>query len=182
MRAAIDSGSDFDLCSSVSADYRADLEALLFFHPRQQALEKNIRDCVAEFGAPEILRRADRLYVGIPRNGAQGLFACHGSQRAGAPVGVVVYLRTERELLRILHLAVHPTYEHDGRHAPLGLALLMVDAVRNLAQRIVGVRRIQLPYVANDFLSVARLSADRPGGEVATTRSGASGVGPAAQP
>ena len=175
MRAAIDSGSDFDLCSSVSVDYRADLEALLFFHPRQQALKENIRDCIAEFGTPEILQRTNRLYVGIPRNGAQGLFACHGAYRGGAPVGVAVYLRTDRELLRILHLAVHPAYEHDGRHAPLGLALLMVDAVRNLAQRIAGVRRIQLPYVPNDFLSVPRLSAAQPGAELPARPPGAPG-------
>jgi hypothetical protein len=162
MPTASHSRNVFDFTSSVGVDCLADLQALLFFHPRQQAHEKDIQACITEFGAPQIQQRNDRLYVGIENNGAQGLLACHPAYRPGAPAGVVIYLRTSRELLRILHLAVHPAYEHGGRHAPLGLALLTVNEVLSIARRVAGVRRIQLPYVQNSFLSVPPLSATPP--------------------
>ncbi|MFO1219925.1 MAG: hypothetical protein U1E89_16280 [Burkholderiaceae bacterium] len=152
---------DFEFHSSIGAEHFGELQALLFFHPRQQMLIDSIRACVAEFGVPEIEQRTGRLYVGIPRNGAQGLIACRRGPGAGAPVAVVMYLRTSRELLRILHLAVHPAYERDGAHAGLGLGVAMVDAVRTLARRVAGVRRIQLPYVKNGYLAVPRLCATR---------------------
>lgn len=153
------SGLDFEFLSSIKVECIRDLEALLFFHPRQQLLKENIRNCITEFGTPEILRRAGQLYVGIPRNGAQGLFACQPVQGGSMPMGIIVYLRTSRELLRILHLAVHPAYEHDGAHPALGLGLLLIEEVRNSARLIAGIRSIQLPYMQESFLSVPPLSA-----------------------
>ncbi|MBL8340327.1 MAG: hypothetical protein JNL30_02575 [Rubrivivax sp.] len=150
--------SPFEFCSSVQVDLWKDVEALFYFHPRQQALQERIRACVDEFGAPEILKRGERIHVGIAKNGAQCLFACHGERRPGMPVGVVVYLRTGPGLIRILHLAVNPAYEHDGRHAALNLTMELVNEVRHLARRVSGVRRVQLPYLAGGFLSVPRLA------------------------
>ncbi len=146
-------------CSSVPADLWKDVETLFYFHPRQQELQDRIHACVAEFGAPEILKRGERIHVGIAQNGAQCLFACHGEQRPGVPVGVAVYLRTGTDLMRILHLAVHPAYEHGGGYAGLNLTMELVNEVRQIARRISGVRRVQLPYVAGGYLSVPRLAA-----------------------
>jgi hypothetical protein len=150
--------SAFEFSSSVHQALWKDVEALFYFHPKQQSLQERIRACVDEFGAPEILQRGERIHVGIAKNGAQCLFACHTERRPGLPVGVVVYLRTSPELLRILHLAVHPAYEHDGRHAALKLTMELVNEVRHLARRVSGVRRVQLPYVTAGFLSVPKLS------------------------
>jgi predicted GNAT family acetyltransferase len=148
--------SVFEFSSSVHATLWKEVETLFYFHPKQQALRERIRACVDEFGTPEILERGERIHVGIAKNGAQCLFACHTERRPGVPVGVVVYLRTSPELLRILHLAVHPAYEGDGRHAALNLTMELVDEVRHLARRISGVRRVQLPYVRGAYLSVPR--------------------------
>ncbi len=143
--------------SSVDEGLWKDVEALFYFHPRQASLIESIKRCVDEFGAPEILRQGGRLRVGIPKNDAQCLFACHRERRPGVPVGVVVYLRTSPEVLHILHLAVHPGYERDGQHAELDLALQLVNQVRQVACRIAGVRRVRLPYRDAGFLSVPRL-------------------------
>jgi len=145
--------------SSVDASLWKDVEALFYFHPRQPSLIDSIKACVDEFGAPEILQHGNRIHVGIPKNGAQCLFACHRERRPGVPIGVVVYLRTSTEVLHILHLAVHPTYEQGGQHAELDLALQLVSQVRHLARRISGVRRVRLPYRRAGFLSVPRLQA-----------------------
>jgi len=153
---AIGAAGPFEFASSVDAGLWKDVEALFYFHPKQQAMIDSIKACVEQFGAPEILQRGDRIRVGIRKNDAQCLFACHRERRPGVPVGVVVYLRTSTELLRILHLAVHPNYEQDGPHAGLGLALQLVNEVRSLARRIGGVRRVQLPYGRAAFLSVPR--------------------------
>jgi hypothetical protein len=149
----------FRLGSSVPANLWKNVEALFFFHPRQEELQDRIRACVAEFGEPKILRRGEGIHVGIAKNGAQCLFACHGERRPGVPVGVVVYLRTATDLIRILHLVVHPAYEHGGRHAELNLTMELVNEVRHMARHISGVRRVQLPYVASGYLSVPRLAA-----------------------
>lgn len=151
--------SPFEFVSSVDAGLWKDVEALFYFHPRQPVLIESIKACVEEFGAPEILQRGDRIHVGIPKNGAQCLFACHRERRPGVPVAVAVYLRTRPEVLHILHLAVHPAYEQGGQHAELDLALQLVGQVRQLARRISGVRRVQLPYRRAGFLSVPPLGA-----------------------
>lgn len=149
----------FQFCSSVPAGLWKHVEALFYFHPGQAELLDRIRACVAEFGAPEILKRGERIHVGIASNGAQCLFACDDERQAGVPVGVAVYLRTGTDLMRILHLAVHPAYEHGGAHAKLDLTVALVNEVRRVARRISGVRRVQLPYVARGYLSVPQLEA-----------------------
>jgi hypothetical protein len=95
----------------------------------------------------------------LPALLAQCLFACHGERRPGAPVGVLVYLRTLPEVMRILHLVVHPDYEHGGGDAHLNLSIELVKQLRHMARRISGVRRVQLPYVAGGYLSVPTLAA-----------------------
>lgn len=146
----------FEFSASVPIERRKDVQALLDFHTRQPVLQQRIRACVEEFGAPEIIERGAHIQVGIARHGARCLFACHGERSPGAPVGVAVYLRETIELLRILHLAVHPAYEPDGRHARLNLAMALLNEMRQLALRFSGVRQVQLPYVPGGFLSVPR--------------------------
>lgn len=148
----------FEFTSSVDASLWKDVEALFYFHPRQRELVDPIKACIDRFGVPEILRRGRRVYLGIPQNDAQCLFACH-RRRPGVPVGVVVYLRTSADLLQILHLVVHPAYEQHGQrgqHAALGLTRQLVGEVRALARRIGGVRRVQLPYGRGACIRVPR--------------------------
>ena len=45
-----------------------------------------------------------------------------------------------------MHLAVHPDYALQGRRAGLGLGLVLIEKVKEIASRIVGVRRIVFHY------------------------------------
>jgi len=146
---------EFEFTSAVDASLLKDVESLFYFHPRQHALIGSIRESVDEFGPPEILKRGERIYVGIPKRDAQCLFACHRTRRPGVPVGVVLYLRTQADLLRILHVVVGPNYAYGGPHADCDLAACLVEEVRRVAARIGGVRRIALPYRRERYLSVA---------------------------
>jgi hypothetical protein len=153
--AAQAAAGDIEFASAVDAGLRKEVESLFYFHPRQQALSGSIRESVDQFGPPEILKRGERIYVGIPERDAQCLFACHRTRRPGVPVGVVLYLRTQADLLRILHVVVGPAYAYGGQFADRDLAGCLVDEVRRVAARIGGVRRIALPYLRERYLSVA---------------------------
>ncbi len=153
--AAQAAAGEFEFASAVDAGMRKEVESLFYFHPRQHALSGSIRESVGEFGPPEILKRGERIYIGIPERDAQCLFAFHRTRRPGVPVGVVLYLRTHADLLRILHVVVGPGYEHGGRFGDCDLAACLVDEVRRVAARIAGVRRIALPYLRERYLSVA---------------------------
>jgi hypothetical protein len=156
-RSRPDQGDDeFEFVSSVDAVAAKDVESLFYFHPRQHALLGSIRSSVEAFGQPQILRRGERIALGIPKRETQCLFACHPSRRPGVPVGVVVYLRTEAELLNILHVAVGPAYEASGPYGDRDLTMRLVAQVRAVARRISGVRRIALPYGGGRCLSVPR--------------------------
>ena len=158
--AAHAAAGDIEFASAVDAGLWKEVEALFYFHPRQHALSGSIREIVDQFGPPEILKRGERIYVGIPKLDAQCLFAFHRARRPGVPVGVVLYLRTQADLLRILHVVVGPAYGYSGQFADRDLVGCLVSEVRRVAGRIGGVRRIALPYLRERYLSVAPRRAD----------------------
>ena len=145
---------EFTFASAVDAGLRKEVESLFYFHPRQHARIGSIRESVDQFGPPEILPRGERIYVGIAERDAQCLFAFHRTRRPGVPVGVVLYLRTHTDLLRILHVVVGSGYEHGGRFGDSDLAASLVGEVRRVATRIGGVRRVALPYLRERYLTV----------------------------
>ena len=76
----------------------------------------------------------------------QTLFAFDRDSNDNAPVGLITFLRTSTTDMSILHVAVHPDYALPGRRAGLGLGLILIEKVKEIASRIVGVRRIALHY------------------------------------
>ena len=158
--AAQAAATGIEFASAVDAGLWKEVESLFYFHPRQHALSGSIREIVDESGAPEILKRGERIYVGIPKLDVQCLFAFHRARRPGVPVGVVLYLRTQADLLRILRVVVGPAYGYGGPFADRDLAGRLVGEVRRVAGCIGGVRRIALPYVRERYLSVAPRRAD----------------------
>jgi len=58
----------------------------------------------------------------------------------------VVFLRTSPAEIAVMHVAVHPDYALQGRYAGVGLGVTLVEKVKEIASRIVGVRRIALHY------------------------------------
>lgn len=146
---------DLAYSSFVDGSMHRTVESLFYFNPRQREMLGPIRRSIERFGSPEIVERGGRLSLTLPKLDAQCLFACHRSRHPGRPVGVVLYLRTEPDVLCILHLAVDPEYGRCGAFGDLEVASRLVNQVRDLGRRIAGVRRVQLPYRAGSGLAVS---------------------------
>jgi hypothetical protein len=125
---------------------REKLEELLFFNPRQFRVRSGILDSLKQFGHPRLEDTADGLAVRVGDHEAQTLFAFDRDRRNGELVGVVVFLRTAPAEIAIMHVAVHPDYALQGRHGGTGLGVELVEQVKAIALRIVGVKRIVFVY------------------------------------
>jgi ribosomal protein S18 acetylase RimI-like enzyme len=137
---------DLLFASKAPNQCRPALEDLLFFNPRQYRVRDGIVDSLAQFGHPRLEQSEDGLRVCVGEQETQTLFAFDRDTKDVDPVGVVVFLRTSPEQIAILHVAVRPDYSLRGRHRGLGLGTVLVDKVKEIARRIVGVERIVLYY------------------------------------
>jgi GNAT superfamily N-acetyltransferase len=125
---------------------RPALEELMFFNPRQFRAREGIVNSLEKFGYPQLEETADGLSVRVGDCEAQTLFAFDPKQHSGNPVGVVVFLRTSPAEVAIMHLAVHPDYSLQGEHAGTGLGVVLVEKVKEIAARIVGIERVIFFY------------------------------------
>jgi ribosomal protein S18 acetylase RimI-like enzyme len=132
--------------SKAPKESREVLEELLFFNPRQFRVRSGILDSLKQFGHPRLEDVADGLAVRVGDHEAQTLFAFDRDRRRGELVGVVVFVRTAPEDIAIMHVAVHPDYALQGRHGGTGLGVALVEQVKAIASRIVGVKRIVFVY------------------------------------
>jgi ribosomal protein S18 acetylase RimI-like enzyme len=132
--------------SRVPKECRSALEDLLFFNPSQHKVREGIINSLAHFGHPRIEETQAGLVVRVGSHEAQTLFAYDRDRRQGDPVGVVVFLRTAPVEIAIMHVAVHPDYALQGRHAGVGLGVTLLEKVKEIAARIVGVERIIFFY------------------------------------
>ena len=121
------------------------LENLLFFNPRQALVRDGIVHSLAEFGHPRLAETNDGLSVSVGNHEAQTLFA-FDLDREADPVGVVVFLRTSPAEIAIMHVAVNPDYALQGKRAGAGLGVALIEKVKEIASRIVGVERIVFFY------------------------------------
>ena len=132
--------------SKTMKDARPALEELFFFNPRQYRVREGIVSSLGEFGHPRIEDTVSGLSIRIGNREAQTLFAFDRDRSENNPVGVVIFIRTSPTEISIVHMAVHPDYALQGRRAGLGLGLVLIEKVREIASRIVGVQRIILHY------------------------------------
>jgi hypothetical protein len=132
--------------SRVPRKYRGKLEDLLFFNPRQHRVREGIINSLAHFGHPRVEETSEGLSVRVGNLEAQTLFAFDRDRHSQAPVGVVVFLRTAPTDIAIMHVAVHPKYALRGQKAGVGLGVTLVEKVKEIASRIVGVQRIVFFY------------------------------------
>jgi hypothetical protein len=132
--------------SRASKQCRPALEELMFFNPRQFRVREGIINSLARFGHPKLVEVGDYLTVRIGNQEAQTLFAYDRNVRDDVPVGMIVFLRTAPEELAILHVAVLEDYSLRGRHGELGLGLMLMDKVKEIALRIVGIKKIIFFY------------------------------------
>lgn len=132
--------------TKVQKQYREAVENLVFLNPRQYRVRDGIVDALKKFGQPWLEEKDGDIYLRAGDKDAQTLFAFDGSLMGGNPVGVVVFLRSSPTEMVIMHLAVHPDYALQGRRGGLGLGLMLIEKVKEIASRIVGIRHIVLYY------------------------------------
>ena len=132
--------------SKVPSECRAALEEMLFFNPRQHLVREGIINSVEQFGHPRLDDTAGGLSIRVGNHEAQTLFAYDRDRAGKDPVGVVVFLRTSAVEIAIMHVAVHPDYALQGRRGGVGLGVTLVEKVKEIAARIVGIQRIVFFY------------------------------------
>lgn len=132
--------------SRVPKEYHTELEDLLFFNPRQHLVRQGIINSLAQFGHPRVEETPSGLCVRVGDHEAQTLFAFDRAAEGKAPVGVVVFLRTSPEEIAIMHVAVDDDYALQGSEAGVGLGVALVEKVKEIAARIVGIKRIVFFY------------------------------------
>ena len=132
--------------SKAPKECRLALEDLLFFNPQQHRVREGIVNSLNQFGHPRVEETADGLSVRVGDQEAQTLFAFDRDRRASDPVGVVVFLRTSPAEIAVIHVAVHRSYALQGRRADVGVGVTLVEKVKEIARRIVGVQRIVFFY------------------------------------
>lgn len=125
---------------------RRELEELLFLNPRQHRVRAGIVHSLERFGHPQVVATAAGLGVRIGNQEAQTLFAFDRDHLGDAPVGIVLFLRTTPAEMTVLHVAVDPDYALQGNHGGAGLGVALVDKVREIAAKIVGIQRIVFFY------------------------------------
>jgi hypothetical protein len=132
--------------SRVPNECRSALEELLFFNPRQHRVREGIISSLEHFGHPRLEETAGELSVRVGQHEAQTLFAYDRGRPGNDPIGVIVFLRTRPEEIAIMHLAVHSDYALQGRRAGLGLGVMLVEKVKEIASRIVGIKQVVFVY------------------------------------
>jgi hypothetical protein len=132
--------------SRASKQHRPALEALLFFNPGQSRVRAGIINSLEKFGHPRLEEAGENLAVRVGEQEAQTLFAYDRGIRDSAPVGAVIFVRTSLEEIAIIHVAVHADYALHGNRGDLGLGTILVEKVKEIAARIVGVRRLVFFY------------------------------------
>jgi hypothetical protein len=132
--------------SRVPHQCREALEELLFFNPRQYRVREGIINSLEQFGHPRLEEAGGELSVRVGKHEAQTLFAYDRDRKSPEPIGAVVFLRTSPSDMAIMHVAVHPDYALQSRKTGVGLGLALVEKVKEIASRIVGIRNIVFFY------------------------------------
>ena len=142
----MDSRDFLKFTSSVLAQQRGSLEALVFFNSCQERVLQGIVNAIEVFGVPEIY--ADRHGLRVRLSGcteAQSLFAVDCG--TGRPVGVAVYVRSDIEHVMVLHIGIAREFASGGARAREQLLLRLLRELRRCSLQVKGVRRMQLYYL-----------------------------------
>ena len=147
--------------SSVAASYHEALEELVFFNPLQWRAESAIAAVLEAYGMPAIVSDAAGLHVSVGgRHDAQCLFALARHHDETSLAGMLIYLRLNVEELVVLHIGVSRQY---GRKLRSSLSVIMglLRAVRSVAHRLRGVRRLRMLYLDGRQFQIAVGSRDK---------------------
>lgn len=135
-----------DFASQAPKNCKRAIEELLFFNPSQHKVREGIVKALEKFGHPRVVETESGLSVRVGSEEAQTLFAFDPKRRAKDPVGIVVFLRTAPTDISIMHVAVSPDYALRGSETGVGLGVELIEKVKGIAARIVGVKQIVFFY------------------------------------
>lgn len=134
------------LCAELTVEWKAEVEELLFFNPRQAVLAREILSTIRAFGIPRVVVRNGRLRIEIGNGLVLGtLYAQAVSEDGLELVGVLLFLRKGTGIL-CLHLSVGEAYSLRGAHALMCIAPCLLDGLRKIGTRIAGVDHIEIYY------------------------------------
>ena len=122
----------------------------MFFNPSQFRVREGIINSLEKFGHPRLEEAGDSLVVRVGVSDAQTLFAYNADSKIKDPIGMVAFLRTSPSEIAIMHLAVREEYALQNRkQGDLGLGIVLIEKVKEIATRIVGVEKIIFFYRQN---------------------------------
>jgi hypothetical protein len=148
--------TEFLFRGRLDSSYRAALERAVFFNPSQRETERGIAEGVELYGTPMIVSDPEGLHVVVSRRqDAQCLFALTSRPGHVTLAGIIVFLRTSRDELTVLHVAVADDFGRK-RDASLAVVVALVGAVRAIAHRLRGVKRLRMLYLRDRSVPVAR--------------------------
>lgn len=151
--------TQFVFRSRLDFTYRAALEQALFFNPGQRESERGIAEGVEIHGAPMIVSDPAGMHVVVSsRHDAQCLFALAPRANRLILAGIIIFLRTSRDDMTVLHVAVADQFIRN-RAVSLSVAMALVGAVREITHRIRGIKRLRLLYLRDRPVAMARATA-----------------------
>lgn len=147
-------GCTVHLCAELPADWKEDLEQLLFFNPQQAALENEILATIRAYGIPRTRVEAGHLRVEVGHGLVVGsIFAMVDMVDGMFLAGALLFLRKGAGLL-CLHLSVDESYSFRGPHASLKIAARLLDGLQKIAACIAGIDHVDLYYKQKGWQSI----------------------------
>ena len=133
--------------SALKKTYREELENLMFFNPQQGQVESGIVESIERYGIPKVVLDGESLRISFENfPGVQTLYALEGKPDDANLVGVMVYVRLDKESIVVLHIGVKEEYSTFGIHADHMLAMKLIVKLRQIASRVNGVRSLTVIY------------------------------------
>jgi hypothetical protein len=132
--------------SSLTSDRREELEALMFFHPKQEEHSRSINAAISSYGFPKIIEEGESLRIGIEGLDVQTLYAFIDRGAARELAAVLVYTRVAKDTLALLHMAVKPEFCYSSGFKNELILVRILAQLRAIAKRIKGVKRLSILY------------------------------------
>jgi hypothetical protein len=146
---------EFVFKSSLTPSYRSALEELVFFNPLQARTESAIVPVLDSYGLPTMVSDTAGLRLSMTgRDDVQCLFALIPWSTKPDLAGMAIYIRPAVEEIVVLHIGVARRYGRDLRSS-LPVVIGLFRAIRGVARRLRGVRRLRILYLKDRQFQIA---------------------------
>lgn len=133
--------------STLSSQYREQLETIMFFNPHQSSVEVGIIKSIEKFGIPKIAVEGKNLKLHVENlPEVQTLYAFEEGTKRANLIGALIYVRIDIKTFILLHISVSEEYSCHGIHADKLLAMRLVIKLREIASRIKGACSLIIIY------------------------------------